>query len=890
MLKRILLSATIFLILSLGNLALPLSIASAQTLATPAPGDGDWTPDNDVTFAGKNAKRSGDLLDWVIANHQWANNYTGDPNNNPFTKVWFGVRNSVYALLTLSIIIAAFVIIVTRGQNIGVRKFVVRLVIVVALITLSFSIIQFLYQIIDIIQGFFLRKANGQFISSRDLLSVSFNYKDFMGYRKFGAEFDESAFVSLLLVKLTAASYYAVFMILMIRKIILWFFIVVSPIFPILLLFSPLRNTAKIWAGEFFRWALYGPLFAVLLAGLVTFWTNWKDNVPLNLTEGAVVNTNSISDTNFKGLPCSDPSKVSATDADLLYPTAINILLGGPCQLVTKSNNINIPSSFIQYLVALLMIWLVIILPFILLRIFLTYLNNFSYSESNLAKYVTALRNSPILERYNFGGRSTGPRGPPGQPSLSSGQAMALPTLEKAQTVPLSISENASVPASVSESQQSGIDEELARSIKANLERATSSSQSQSRQTINSAQTEAVFNAASSAASSATSSILENSEILRMVNLSIPKMEDIAKFDSALLSKDSESRAEASKVYEALNRVAGTSPLTTPVEREQMIKVSEKIIQESSSGNPVASAILSASSLAGQVGGVRAGGLPRVILKNYQALSKVSSVVAIPNLNFDLKFSRLQEGLEQESKVGNIVAKALLSNVPAVSSTPTQQDQIAKMAFLNHYEAVSKITALASDPNLSEGQKITQIAQSLDKEAKAGNPLAVSVISVLNLAVESKLPDSNAVQQVNLEQYEHVRQTWIENYQKLDVPPGEGNLPRTRREWLQQEVSRIPQVIDSINSPDPVKQKQGKEMVSKILPFLLLGGFSKTEVVSYLKAKLAAAKAVLGQVQQSTNEDDLLERQTKKIEEPKAMTLEAKVEEQTKPELVKINK
>ena len=39
-------------------------------------------------------------------------------------------------------------------------------------------------------------------------------------------------------------------------------------------------------------------------------------------------------------------------------------------------------------------------------------------------------------------------------------------------------------------------------------------------------------------------------------------------------------------------------------------------------------------------------------------------------------------------------------------------------------------------------------------------------------------------------------------------------------------------------------------MVSTILPFLLLGGFSNAEIVAYLKAKLEAAKAVIKEVLQ----------------------------------------
>src|SRR3989344_411627 len=106
------------------------------------------------------------------------------------------------------------------------------------------------------------------------------NYTDFEGLRRFGQEYDESAFITLLLVRLTAITYYVMTGVLLIRKIILWFFIVLSPVFPLLLFFRPIRNTGKIWIGEFFRWLLYAPLFAIFLHGLVVLWQS-STGIPL---------------------------------------------------------------------------------------------------------------------------------------------------------------------------------------------------------------------------------------------------------------------------------------------------------------------------------------------------------------------------------------------------------------------------------------------------------------------------------------------------------------------------------------------------------------------------------------------------------------------------------
>jgi len=64
-----------------------------------------------------------------------------------------------------------------------------------------------------------------------------------------------------------------------------------------------------------------------------------------------------------------------------IYPTAINILLGGPGQKVSMTNNLNSDATYIQYIVALVMLWVAIILPFVLLRIVTDYIVNVSIDD-----------------------------------------------------------------------------------------------------------------------------------------------------------------------------------------------------------------------------------------------------------------------------------------------------------------------------------------------------------------------------------------------------------------------------------------------------------------------------------------------------------------------------
>lgn len=613
---------------------------------------GAWVENKEVAFVGRLASRSSSMLEWVLKNYQWSQLKEG--KENPFNSIWITIRNISYALLGLFVLAAAFLIIITRGKSITARVFIPRFVLVVILVTLSFAILQFLYQITDISQGFFLKKGDGSFINDQDLLHVGFDYGADFGHRRFGIEFDESAFMSILMIKLTALSYYAMFIILIIRKIILWFFLVVSPIFPLLLLFAPIRNTAKIWIGEFFRWLLYAPLFAVFLAGLVTIWQLY---IPLNL-------------------PCK-----GEVDSATLYQTSIDIILAGPCQDPSIENSLGTSNTFILYVVALLMLWLVIILPFILLKIFLDYLQNFNLTESNIIKYL-----AQTSSRLGYKPSST----PPSSPSADTGLAKSLPGME-----------------------HSAISE-----IEKNMQR--------SQEYIN-------RSISHQAAQQVTG------EITNLANLSIPTIRDITRYETALIGGEAQARGEVSRVYETLNRIAGTSTLTSPVEREKFAAVREQLIQQSQAGNAAAASILKAAKPAG----------------------------------------------------------------------------------------------------------------------------------------EEDLPETNKLQAVNLDDYEEVKRTWVENYRRLEPPLDPSGKPLDRKTWLTEEVKKIPQVIELLTSGDPQKIKQGKEMVSKILPFLLLGGFSKAEIVTYLKAKLEAAKAVLAEVfQVEKDEETKVEVTSEPVEKPKTMQIE----------------
>lgn len=670
----------------------PVNVSAATITPTP----GIWVEDPNVTFVGKVASRSGSLLDWTLQNYSWT--FVPPQTTNPLASFWVTIRNIVYILLIIIVLSIAFLIIVTRGKNITVMRFIPQFIFMLLLITFSFSLVQFLYQITDIVQGFFLKSPNNAplFISQKDLLQINFDYKNFVGYRRFGSAFDESAFMSLLLVKLTAITYYVMIGVLLIRKIILWFFLIISPIFAVLIMYFPLRNTGKIWLGEFFRWLLYGPIFAIFLGGVVYV---WKTGIPLQ----------------FNGFPGA------GNEDTIIFPTAVNILLGGPGQQVSLTNSINTPETFAQYIVALLMLWVVILLPFLLLQIFLDYFRSFALNE-----------NVPIKQFFNNGypflkppPLPNSPVGTPPSPSYQpTGMARAMPFVKKLD-IPV-------------------------------MEQKTLSKSSFAKQDLQ-----------STFRQSQKSQTQEHTEILRLANLSLPTMRDIARFETATLSQNSPDNQELTKIRKTLQQIAQPESIQTPDERIRLVTVKNQLTEKEKQGSPMASAVLTAAKSVAQ------------------------------------------------------------QNTPETTTS------------------TSHIT-----PSL-----------------KTGAPITIPVV--------------NKTQTVSLDDYEAVKKLWHENYQKLSPPQNTKGVQTSRKTWINEDIEKIQAAINLLATNDPQKVKQGMDIVGKILPFLLIGGFSQTEIITYLKSKLEAAKTVLEEIDKNEEEEEtLLDVQQKKEEEPKVMHAQ---EEITKP-------
>lgn len=360
------------------------------------PGVAQWEFDPVTTEVGKNAERARQLIWWVFSHPSI---YTAPVLAN----LWGFSRNMVYAFTILVIVAFGFGFIVLRKRAAGVNipPIMVKVGTLLLYVTFSYVLVILLIQISEILMRFFIENVGG-----KDLFNVVFsgagnsevNYTGFVGYRDVNPLSSEMANTSLFLVKLTSLTYFAMSIILILRSIILMFLLIISPFLAILMPFIFIRNTGWIWIGVFFQWVFYGPLMALFLASLARIWV--------------------------AGIPYSfDFSRVNTTSGQV-YRTAINILYGGPAQTLSAGNSANYIDTYAEYVIALVMLWAAIILPWLLLRIFRDYCcEAIMAGNATLTSIFDRLRQFP----------PPAPSAPTIGPTSTAGMANELPFRQKVE-------------------------------------------------------------------------------------------------------------------------------------------------------------------------------------------------------------------------------------------------------------------------------------------------------------------------------------------------------------------------------------------------------------------------------------------------------------------------
>jgi hypothetical protein len=324
-----------------------------------------------------------------------------------------------------------------------------------------------------------------------------------------------------------------------------------------------------------------------------------------------------------------------------------------------------------------------------------------------------------------------------------------------------------------------------------------------------------------------------NVEIMNMVNLKMPKLQDIAKFETRALKNDETRTAEVKKVQTVLGKIANPGQIADAAERTQFEQVRETLLDERQKGNATANVLLNAS--------LRVQGNPAENIKSM--LAQIADPSLAKGEADKKRFTELHDSMSKASEEGNELAKSIL--------------------------ATHEKTSI---------EDIKKLSDKLKEEKAKGEPIAKSVLD--NLGDTDVVPGSNQLQPVSDADYDEVKKLWEENYRSLPVPAAYGTEATGRIDWIKADIKTIEETIALLTTNDTEKEQQGMQRVSEILPMLMLGGFSQNEIIGYLKAKVEAGNTVMAELQKEEEGKVSVDSNTQ--QEAASQEMKANVEEEKK--------
>ena len=853
-----------------------------------------WVEDPDVTALGKGGERSRQFLLWALSRQSI--------DDHPVILDTWRLSQNVALFFVLIIVIVMGIGIIIGQQGIGfmgsnfsfgveLTPLIIKIAVLLLYILFSARIVLMAIQLSDVLMEFFIRTLgvrqlfNIYFIDtagsansiSEALLKSEVAYKQFLGCTNWNINAQESVKTSKALIKFTNMTYYFIGGMLILRKIVLWFLLIVSPFLAILAPFIFIRNTGWIWMGVFFQWIFYGPLMALFLGGLSNIWNSAPVHIPYIF----------------------DFSRVNDM-AQVIYPTAINILYGGPAQKLGIFNTSNYVDTFAEYLISLMMLWTVLILPWWLLRIFRDYCCEGIYAMKNvlLSMYDT-MRASP-------GGPGPTPVAPTPLPTGSAKLAMQLPDkvktgvetrvkLETVQDVKRAQTENilrsVNMQAStITQVARMETDQITRKQVTENLHQIQNPFKAETpteRQRLMNVRNEIQERAKKGdvlaqrlAAVMSQSSVHEKVSKERLLQ-TMPKVTAVPVITRVTVTVPQERQQTITQT--ALNYVARSSEIMNTLAQQTGLSVQQttNILQTFNRITALDTSTDIAVSKTAQEVGVEETRVQQVIAKTATMMKSRTDILEIVarSENVDKETvsqtiqTKLRGAIGVTTQKSTEIAQRVLTQVSydnqAVqqiaqgSQLPEQQTRQILQALGGSAQldislksavdetaqktgvAPAQVRKVASQTAFVVGANanfVQSVATDLQVETGAAQDVAQEKIEAVSMAekeIEDYVPPS---QKVSIEDYEEVKSMWIQHYETAEIPVTENVT--SRQEWVDQDVVRISNILNKLLSPNRQLQEQGLNDVGYILPIFMVNNLTGEELLVYLKAKIQAAKEV----------------------------------------------
>ncbi len=743
-----------------------------------------WTDDEQVTIEGRSKERARQFIYWVMT-------HSSIDNHPVLIKIWTTARNLSYFFVILTAALLGLGIIVGQRTNFdtGVKVWPSVMKILTAILYISFSatIVITVVQLSDILMKFFIENLGG-----KDLFNIYFagisqesNYA-FYGIKDLNIGAQESLKNQLFLLKLTEISYYFMGGMLILRKIILWFLLFVSPFLAILLSFAFLKNVGWIWIGVFFQWVFYGPLLALFLGSLASIWK--------------------------AGIPFIFDFSRSGSAAGYIYPTATNILWGGPAQTLSSINNVNYIDPYVEYIITLIMLLAVTVFPWWLLR--------------NMRDYccdgINAIKN---LLMSNFGpGRNPG--APP--PSLS----------------PVNLATNLGAALK--------IPREVTTSVKTRIETV---------EEIKKAKTE---------------------EIVHSLDMQANKLTDIARLETN------------KETTQNMNYLKNPTQASTASERQRYMNIRVELSSRAAKADPLASRMVS-SVFAPPIEQIRHR---QAIITSLPKMVPVTQVVSV---KVKLPTERVQQ---ISSSIANYVSANSSLVADLAKRTQVGASQIQQTLSLFHQSVNDPpsviVQKIATEVKIDKA-KVASVLKEYSLAVKSDAKIAETVAAEQKIepqevkdvvAAQTPLltePEKNIEQTISIPQtvpideYEQVKKMWASQYEKGEVPVTE-NI-KTRDSWVEKDIVAITNTLNKLFSANQELKQEGLDEVGYILPVFMVNSLNGEQLVTYLKAKVEAAKSVKELFDKEKEITEKLKAKSETVEVMKPKKKEAEKTMEMKQEL-----
>ena len=803
-----------------------------------------WVEDPEITAQGKADERARQFLFWVFN--------TGTVDTHPaLIKVWNLAKNISFFLLLIVVAVMGLGLIVGQrahfATGIKIGPLIIKLLILILYVIFSATLIITLIQLSDVLMKFFIEKVGG-----RDLFNINFgvlsgeeSYIKFVGCRDLNIRVQEGVRAELTMLKVTNLTYYVMGVMLILRKVILWFFLFLSPFLALLLPFVFIRNTGWIWIGVFFQWLFYGPLFALFLGGVAT---TWQLGIPFIFDFSRVE---------------SNASKCNP--AGYIYPTAINILYGGPAQKLAPCNNGNYVDTFAEYIISLVMLWAVTFFPWWLLRIFRDY----------CCEGILAMKNI-LLSMYDQmrGGLPPSAPGPvpvPAPSGLVTGTALKLPKDETTPTV---------TRLETIEDIKKTRTEDITRTLQISATHLTDIARFET----NKQQQEIVtknINYLQNPMKAETPTERQKYMNIRSELFNRAIKED--KTAKQVLSSLSTSRIEQFQKREELIK-----SISQPVPVTHIVSVKVKIPQDKVQSTT--SSFFNTVSQNSQF-------VTNIAQNTKLQTTQVKSVLNSLAQNINQPTTTISSAVSQQTGVEKQQVNTILTSVAKnINQAPTDfSASISQQTGVEKRQVEVILTSLAQNINQApiavsdrivkqtgiEKEKVTRVVNAFYQTVKENKVLIKQVAEKENIKEEqvekiltSQLPVIAQPQKhieetisippsVSLDEYEQVKKMWKDQYERGEVPISD--KIKSRDQWIGQDVVFITNTLNKLVSDAIELRQEGLDEVGYILPIFLINNLKGDELLVYLKAKLEAAKEIQTILEQK--EEAKKEVEEEKVEE-----------------------